>query len=75
MGWGSVAISGGDAIMYGFLGGTNTNVYVKDITDIAVGVLSIYGGPIGLAIGIGYTLTMMYLESNGTINLERTWNY
>lgn len=73
LGWGSVGISVFDFGSYLANGGTNTNVYIKDIADFAVGILSIYGGPIGLGIGIGYTLTMMYLESSGTINLERTY--
>ena len=49
------------------------NIYAKDIADVAMGILSIYGGPIGLGIGIAYTLSMMYLESSGNINLERTY--
>ena len=73
LGWGSVAISILDAGSYLTQGGTNTNVYIKNFADIGVGILAIYGGPIGLGIGIGYTLTMMYLESSGTINLERTY--
>ena len=73
IGWGSVGISVFDLASYSVQGGTNINVYVKDIADIGIGVLSVCGGPIGLSIGIGYTLTMMYLESSGTINLERTY--
>ena len=73
MGWGSIAISAFDLGSYYANGGTNTNVYIKDIADVAVGILSVYGGPIGLGIGITYTLTMMYLESSGTINLKRTY--
>ena len=51
----------------------NMNIYTKDIADAAMGILSIYGGPIGFGIGIAYTLSMMYLESSGKINLERTY--
>ena len=73
LGLGSAAISAFDLGLYFANGGTNTNVYIKDIADVAVGILSVYGGPIGLGIGITYTLTMMYLESSGTINLKRTY--
>ena len=73
LGWGGVFISAVDAIEYGINGGTNSNIYAKDFADFAMGILSIYGGPIGFSIGIAYTLSMMYLESSGTINLERTY--
>ena len=49
------------------------NIYAKDFADFAMGILSITGGPIGFSIGIAYTLSMMYLESSGNINLERTY--
>lgn len=73
LGWGGVSISALDVFEYLHHGGTNMNIYTKDIADVAMGILSIYGGPIGLSIGIAYTLSMMYLESSGNINLERTY--
>ena len=73
LGWGGVSISAVDAFEYLYHGGTNMNIYAKDFADFAMGILSIYGGPIGFSIGIAYTLSMMYLESSGNINLERTY--
>lgn len=73
LGWGGVSISLLDLEDYIQNGGTNLNIYAKDIADVAMGILSIYGGPIGFGIGIAYTLSMMYLESSGKINLERTY--
>lgn len=73
LGWGGVSISAVDAFEYLYHGGTNMNIYAKDFADFAMGILSITGGPIGFSIGIAYTLSMMYLESSGNINLERTY--
>lgn len=72
LGWGGVSISLLDLEDYIQMG-YQLEYICKDIADVAMGILSIYGGPIGLGIGIAYTLSMMYLESSGNINLERTY--
>ena len=70
--WASIGISGYDFIRYGFEGGTNTWVYVKDVSDAAFALLSC-SGPWGFAIGTAYFLIMTGLESKGYINFNKTY--
>lgn len=45
------------------LNGEDKMVILKDVIDFGIGAFSIWGGPIGLAVGTAYTLYNIYKES------------
>ena len=62
LGWLSVGGSIANLVQHA-INGEDGIVIVKDLGDIAIGVFSIYGGPIGVAVGTAYTLYNIYKES------------
>lgn len=62
LGWISVGGSIANLVQHAINGEVLT-VLLKDGIDIGIGIFSIYGGPVGVAVGTAYTLYNIYKES------------
>lgn len=62
LGWISVGTSFINGIEH-FKNGEDFSIIFKDALDAGIGIFSIYGGPVGLAVGTAYTLYNIYKES------------
>ena len=61
--WLSVASSVVSGVEHIRNGNCDGMLLLKDVIDIGIGIFSIYGGPLGVAVGTAYTLYNIYKES------------